>query len=206
VSLVDAILAVFGIGKKVNTNPISPMKTANTQATVPSSLAQASPQNNTHPNFRLYSADEKEILKIWVSAGKKTKTLPKGFLLWHAGEIGPAFPVRDDRALWSTCLATEATHYNERARQDFARGDSQKPYLTNFETVRALNAVEFDGKSFRDFTFNFCKSNHDAMRSKVTAWLEKNGFEAAIGTNGGKNEVVILKPESDLAIINQTPV
>ncbi|NUW61507.1 hypothetical protein [Cronobacter muytjensii] len=158
-------------------------------------------ENKTNPKFVASQKQLNQLLIIWNSLGALSETLNPNLNLWHSGTIGSKDMINNSELLWCTRDENSKESYNEAAKLDAPHID-KLPCLTHFQTVRELKMADFNCMSLGEFTRNFCDYSHWKMKGVLREWCLQNGFDGAVKTNGGIDEVVLCKPGDDLLIIN----
>lgn len=146
-----------------------------------------------------------ELTSLWRKAGGAEQLVGQGTGLWHCGRIPSIQEMDDGQALWCTKSLAKSDDYAGWAKAP-TRGVHHRPTKLELEVRRDLRAADFAMHSLLMFTQNHCRANHDLMKLTLRTWLAKHGFDAAIRTNRDADEVVLVRPASDLVIRNAEPL
>lgn len=140
-----------------------------------------------------------ELTRLWHKAGGAELLIGQGTRLWHCGRIPSIQEMDDDRALWCTGNLAKSDDYAGWAKAP-TRGVQHRATKLELEVRRDLRAADFAMQSLLMFTQNHCRAQHDLMKLTLRTWLSANGFDAAARTNRDEDEVVVVRPASDLVI------
>ncbi|ECJ2542741.1 hypothetical protein FNI64_20355 [Salmonella enterica subsp. salamae] len=157
--------------------------------------------NKVKPTFVASQNQLNELSIIWNGLGSLSETLNPNLNLWHSGTIGSQDMINNSELLWCTRDENSKDSYNQAAKLD-APHINKLPCLTHFQTVRELKMADFNCISLGEFTRKFCHHSHWKMKKVLREWCLQNGFDGAVKTNCGIDEVVLCKPGDDLLIIN----
>lgn len=138
---------------------------------------------------------------IWQEYGSLRGSLPQGTALWHCGHIPNRAAIDDGRMLWTTCNSVKGSLYGPTALSavPFLNAPAFKLALV---ALRDLNVADFASASLGDFTYRLCNAQHDGMKQALRAWCGANGFDGVVSINGDADEVAVVKPRTDLDVLN----
>jgi len=147
-----------------------------------------------------------QLDQLWHASSRNTVViLAKGTLMWHCGRIPSLQELDDERALWSTRDPSRADDYAGWAREP-ATWTQLPPTKLELQTQKDLKTADFALRSLRQFTEDYCQCQHDLMKRTVRAWALLRGLDGVVRANRDENEVMIVRPKSDLILSAATPL
>jgi hypothetical protein len=147
-----------------------------------------------------------QLDQLWHASSRNTVViLAKGTPMWHCGRIPSLQELDDERALWSTRDPSRSDDYAGWAREP-ATWTQLPPTKLELQTQRDLKTADFALRSLRQFTEDYCQCQHDLMKRTVRAWALLRGLDGVVRANSDENEVMIVRPKSDLILSAATPL
>lgn len=147
-----------------------------------------------------------QLDQLWHASSRNTVViLAKGTRMWHCGRIPSLQELDDARALWSTRDPSRADDYAGWAREP-ATWTQLPPTKLELQTQRDLKTADFALRSLLQFTEDYCQHQHDLMKRTVRAWALLKGLDGVVRANSDENEVMIVRPKSDLILSAATPL
>ncbi|MBD8614818.1 MULTISPECIES: hypothetical protein [Pseudomonas] len=140
--------------------------------------------------------------------------------LYHSGSLRQDSDFKPGEGVWVSQGLANAQTYTGQSLNDFhqlaalkltsltmANHPNPNPYYTEmFLTKSSLNVVDFNQNSFANITKNHFSNHplkvgaHELTKRAMIEWAKLKGYDLIIGTNGGKDEVVVVDPESHLTV------
>lgn len=140
--------------------------------------------------------------KLFADAGGLTTTVTAGTPCSHAGVLPKILVLDDGIPCWTTTDPNKAINYAGIAVTQHVTEPSAGsfPQIINGVVDVDLHCGVMHGPSFDAFTRVFCGTSHAHLKAWIASWCAEPGrnFDGLVGTNGGADELVIMKPFSQV--------
>lgn len=141
--------------------------------------------------------------KIFADAGGLVTTIAAGTSCSHAGVLPKCLVLDDNIPCWTTTDQNKAINYARIAVTTHVTKPTNGsfPQIINGVVDNDLHCGVMHGTSFDEFTRVFCGTSHAHLKAWIASWCEEPGrnFDGLVGTNGGADELVIMKPWTNVS-------
>ena len=138
--------------------------------------------------------------KLFADAGGHVMTVTAGTACSHAGVLPKTLVLDDGIPCWTTTDPNKAINYAGLAVTKHVNEPSAGsfPQIINGVVDVDLHCGVMHGTSFDDFTRVFCGTSHAHLKAWIASWCAEptRKFDGLVGTNGGADELVIMRPFS----------
>lgn len=136
--------------------------------------------------------------KLFADAGQKTTIVTAGSGCSHAGVLDKHLTLDDSIPCFTTTYSSKVLNY---ARPEISRHvneptEGKTPKIIRGKTKIDLCCGEMHGTSFDEFTKTFCNTTHAHLKAWIASWCADRGLDGLVGTNGGADEFVVIKPSN----------
>lgn len=142
--------------------------------------------------------------KLFADAGGLPTTIAAGTRCSHAGVLRRSIELDDHIPCWTTTDPHKSINYAATAITIYNSKPSHGafPQIISGIVATDLHCGVMHGTSFDQFTKDFCENSHDNLKVWIASWCVERQLDGLVGTNGGTDELVIMRPSSK---VNWTP-
>lgn len=142
--------------------------------------------------------------KLFADAGELSTTIAAGTRCSHAGVLRRSIELDDHIPCWTTTDPHKSINYAATAITTHVSTPSHGafPQIISGIVATDLHCGVMHGTSFDQFTKDFCDNSHDNLKVWIASWCVEKKLDGLVGTNGGADELVIMRPSSK---VNWTP-
>jgi hypothetical protein len=160
---------------------------------------------------------------LYIAAGGIDVLIPVGTRCTHAGVLDQAQTLSDDLPCFTTVDPNKIMNYGGWAVDQYEQnqklidelnlkpGDEPDPKLLYLPQIISglvttqLKCAVMKGTSFKGFKRLYCDDKPGKLKEWIKVWAECR-FDALSATNGGDDELLIIKPASHFTVDSSTPL